>query len=112
MRVGTEHFDQYLKLRKGREAYLLDKSKAGAIGGSVSRLSPYQAKKNTTAMGLSNIKKSTQMSVLCLQSFSVFKKGKRYSIIMEPGCRMTSPVEYQFKNWVEWLDYFKRYKIK
>lgn len=112
MRVGTEYFDQYLKLKKGKEAYLLDKSKAGAIGGSISRLSPQQAKINITAMGLNNIKKPTVMHVLCLEDVAIFKKGKKYAVVMEPGCIMTAPTHYQFKNWVEWLRYFKRFKVK
>lgn len=112
MRVGTEHFDQYLRIKKGREAYLLDKSKAGAIGGSVSRLSPQQARINTTAMGLSNIKRPTEMYVLCLEDIGPFKKGKRYNITMGEGAAMLAPTKMVFKNWVEWLGYFKRYKLK
>ena len=112
MHVGTEHFDQYLRIKKGREQYLLDKAKAGAIGGSVSRLSPQQAKKNTTAMGLSNIRKPTQMYVLCLQDIKIFKAGQKYKVTMLPGARMWGPCNIQFKNWVEFLDYFSRIKIK
>ena len=112
MRVGTEHFDQYLRIKKGREAYLLDKSKAGAIGGSISRLSPQQAKKNTTAMGLSNIRKPTRMCVLCLEDIKMFKKGRKYEVWMAPGAQMIAPCTISFKNWVEFLDFFSRIKIK
>lgn len=112
MRVGTAQFDQFLKMKKGTSEYYLDKSKAGAIGGSVSRLSPQQAKINTTAMGLSNIKNPTKMYVLCLKDFSMFKAGKKYEIVMLPGAAMEQPCTYQFKNWVEFLGYFKRFKVK
>ena len=112
MRVGTEHFDQYLRIKKGRDKYLLDKSKAGTIGGSVSRLSPQQAKKNTTAMGLSNIRKPTEMYVLCLKDIMTFKQGQKYHVTMLPGAQMCGPCMIYFKNWVEFLDYFKRIKIK
>lgn len=112
MKVGTAQFDQYLRMRKGDEEYYLDKSKAGRIGGSISRLSPHQAKINTTAMGLSNIRKPTQMLVLCLEDFMLFQKGKKYTITMGPGATMTAPTNYKFKNWVEFLRYFKRYKVK
>lgn len=111
MRI-TKDFDQYLKMKKGTEKYLLDKSKAGVIGGSLSRLSPQQAKINTTAMGLSNIKKPTEMYVLCLKDIGRFKRGKKYNITMLPGAEMSYPEQIKFKNWVEWLDYFKRYKVK
>lgn len=112
MRVGTEHFDQYLKIKKGREQYLLDKSKAGAIGGSISRLSPQQARKNTQAMGLSNIKKPTTMYVLCLKDIKTFRAGQKYTIVMLPGAQMAAPCTIYFKNWVEFLDYFKRFKVQ
>lgn len=111
MRI-TKNFDQYLKMKKGTEEYLLDKSKAGTIGGSLSRLSPQQARINTTAMGLSNIRKPTVMHVLCLKDIGRFKAGKRYSVTMLPGAVMEEPEHLEFKNWVEWLGYFKRYKVK
>lgn len=111
MRI-TKDFDQYLKMKKGREEYLLDKSKAGTIGGSLSRLSPQQARINTTAMGLSNIKKPTEMYVLCLKDIKTFKAGKKYTITMLPGAQMAGPCTIYFKNWVEFLEYFKRYKVK
>lgn len=108
----TKDFDQYLKMKKGTAEYLMDKSKAGVIGGSLSRLSPQQAKKNTTAMGLSNIKKPTEMYVLCIKDIGRFKSGQKYNIKMLPGAEMFYPEKIKFKNWVEWLDYFKRYKVK
>lgn len=110
--IGTAQFDQYLRMRKGTEEYHLDKSKAGRIGGSISRLSPQQAKINTTAMGLSNIKKPTKMYVLCLEDFLSFKKGKKYDIIMNQGAVMSYPTEHTFRNWVEFLKYFKRFKVQ
>lgn len=108
----TKDLDQYLRVKKGREAYLLDKSKAGTIGGSLSRLSPQQARKNTMAMGLSNIKKPTEMYVLCLKDIKMFRVGKKYHVTMLPGAQMAGPCTIHFKNWVEFLDYFSRIKIK
>ena len=108
----TRDFDRYLKVSKTPEEYHQDKVKAAIIGGSVSRLSPQQAKINTTAMGLSNIKKPTEMYVLCLKDIGRFKRGKKYNITMLPGAEMSYPEQIKFKNWVEWLDYFKRYKVK
>lgn len=108
----TKDFDQYLRVSKGTEEYHRDKVKAAIIGGSLSRLSPQQARINTTAMGLSNIKKPTEMYVLCLKDIGRFKCGKKYNITMLPGAEMESPDHIKFKNWVEWLGYFKRYKVK
>lgn len=108
----TKDFDQYLRVSKGTEEYHRDKVKAAIIGGSISRLSPQQAKINTTAMGLSNIRKPTEMYVLCLKDIGRFKRGKKYNITMLPGAEMSYPEQIKFKNWVEWLDYFKRYKVK
>ena len=106
----TKDFDKYLYIKKGRDEYLADKVKAARIGGSVSRLSPQQARKNTMAMGLSNIRTPRKMLVLCLQDFELFERGKKYNITMAPGAIMLEPIRYEFKNWVHFLDYFKRYK--
>lgn len=110
--IGTEYFDQYLRMKQGDEEYYANKRKAAAIGGSLSRLSPQQAKINTTAMGLSNIKRPTEMHVLCLESLGRFEKGKRYKIVMGAGAEMLDPTSHKFKNWVEFLKYFKRFKTK
>lgn len=112
MKVGTEYFDQYLRMKKGREEYLLDKSKAGTIGGSLGRLSPQQAKINGTAMGLANIKRATDMYVLCIKDIKTFKRGQKYHVTMLPGAQMAGPCTIYFKNWVEFLEYFKRYKVQ
>ena len=106
----TKDFDRYLLVKKGAEEYHNDKVKAARIGGSLGRLSPQQAKKNTMAMGLSNIKQPKDMHVLCVKDIKMFKAGKQYGIVMIPGAKMTAPCVIQFKNWVEFLDYFKRYK--
>lgn len=108
----TKDFDRYLKVTKGAEEYHADKVKAAIIGGSMSRLSPQQAKINGTAMGLNNIKGATDMHVLCLKDIDMFKAGKHYDIVMLPGAVMGSPRHIEFKNWVEFLAYFKRYKVK
>ena len=108
----TKDFDRYLRVTKGAEEYHADKVKAASIGGSLSRLSPQQARKNTMAMGLSNLKHPADMAVLCIKDIDMFKAGRRYSITMLPGAIMESPRHIEFKNWVEFLDYFKRYKVK
>lgn len=106
----TKDFDKYLYIKKGRDEYHADKAKAGAVGGSISRLSPQQARKNTMAMGLSNIRAPRKMLVLCLKDLEIFERGKKYNITMMPGAIMSEPIRYEFRNWVEFLDYFKRYK--
>lgn len=108
----TKDFDRYLKVSKGTEEYHRDKVKAAIIGGSMSRLSPQQAKINGTAMGLNNIKHATDMHVLCIKDIDMFKAGKRYDIVMYPGAVMSAPRYIEFKNWVEFLAYFKRYKVQ
>ena len=106
----TKDFDRYLKVSKGAEEYHRDKVKAAIIGGSMSRLSPQQAKINGTAMGLNNIKHATDMYVLCIKDIDMFKAGQKYSITMLPGAVMSSPRHIEFKNFIEFLQYFKRYK--
>lgn len=109
MKIVGKNFDQYLRIRKGSEEYREDKAKAGRIGGSLSRLSEKQAKKNGEALGLSNLRKPTKMRVLCRKDILTFEAGKMYTITMLPGAILDSP-HYSFKNWVEFLEYFKRYK--
>ena len=106
----TKDFDRYLKVTKGTEEYHADKVKAASIGGSLSRLSPQQAKINGTAMGLNNIRSATNMHVLCIKDIDMFKAGKHYDIVMLPGAVMSAPRHIEFKNFVEFLKYFKRFK--
>lgn len=108
----TKDFDRYLKVSKGTEEYHNDKVKAAIIGGSMSRLSPQQAKINGTAMGLNNIKHATDMHVLCIKDIDMFKAGQKYNIRMFPGAIMGAPRYIEFKNWVDFLGYFKRYKVR
>lgn len=108
----TKDFDRYLKVSKGTEEYHRDKVKAAIIGGSMSRLSPQQAKINGTAMGLNNIKRATDMYVLCIKDIGRFKRGQKYNITMLPGAEMLSPEKIKFKNWVAWLGHFSRIKVK
>lgn len=112
MKIEGKNFDQYLRLRKGLEEYRSDKAKAGRIGGALGKPPLKQNKLNGQALGLSNIKKETEMTVLCIQDFRFMKAGNRYKIIVAPKATMISPVSHQFKNWVEFVTYFKRYKEK
>lgn len=107
----TKDFDRYLLVKKGAEEYHSDKVKAARIGGSISRLSPQQARKNTMAMGLSNIRTPKKMLVLCLKDVGIFKRGKKYNITVGPGAEILEPTRLQMKNWVDFLDHFSRFKV-
>lgn len=108
----TQDFDQYLRMKKGTAEYLADKSKAGRIGGYVGRNSPEHSHRAMEALGLSNIHRPKDMYVLCLKPIAGFKAGEKYHVTMGDGAKMLAPTTHQFKNWYEFLLYFKRFKNK
>lgn len=110
MKVTGKDFDAYLRLRKGTEAYHDDKVKSGRIGGTVSRNTPDHYRATGQALGLANLKRDKQMTVLCMKAVSVFRPGKKYRVTVGPGAKMKAPVEYQFTNWVEFSKHFRHFK--
>ena len=110
--VGTEHFDQYLKIKQGTEQYLDNKRKAGMIGGAISRPSIPQVKLNAEAAHLARFKSPTIIKVRCVEDFERFERGKMYDITISAGAKIISPIEHQFNSWRELLKYFRRVKVK
>lgn len=106
----SKDFDQYLRITKTPEEYREDKVKAARIGGSKGRASPEVYSRLGRAMGLSNTKTPQTLRVICLKELKNFQKGKKYTIVMTAGAKMQSPTTHQFKNWYEFLLYFKPFK--
>lgn len=113
-RVTGPEFDKVLKATQSSAVYYGNKSKAGRIGGSVSKLPHHIAVTRGEAMGLANIKNKTiEMHVLCRKDIERYKAAKHYNLVVETGDNspaIISPYEYSFKNWSEFIVYFKRIK--
>lgn len=110
--IGTEHFDQYLKIKQGEEEYYANKRKAAIIGGTISRPSIPQVKLNAEAAHLARFKSPTTIKVRCIEDFEGFRRGRMYDITISADAKIISPIEHQFKNWRELLKYFRRIKVK
>lgn len=110
MKIAGKHFDTYLRLRKGAEEYQADKVKAASIGGKLHTPNREVTSRLYAAMGLGNIKGPKKLAVLCIKEIGGYELGRKYTITVEPGARITQPYPYQFRNWYELLLHFKRFK--
>lgn len=114
-RIPGKVFDATLRFQQSESEYRANKSKAGSIGGTMSKLPKKVALRNGEALGLSNFKNKTiEMGVSCRESIGKYQAGKRYVLTIETGVNtplIVAPYEYQFKNWIEFLKYFKRYAM-
>lgn len=88
------------------------KSKAGSIGGSVSRCSLEQYRKNGIAFGYSSLKRPREVTVLCLQDYESFRAGHRYRVTLHPGAVIEKTYRYEFPSWNQLLKVFKIFKDK
>lgn len=107
-RFSGKHFDQLLYLSQGEAQYRENKSKAGAVGGSVS--SP--TKEHMNALTLYRINSKKELFCLALKDLEHYEKGKKYALIVDKGAKILSPYPVQLKNWDEFVTYFKRFKRK
>ena len=114
-KIAGKDFDFNLKLMQSSAVYYANKSKAGTIGGSVCRLKPEDASNRGEAMGLANFKNKTiDMPVYCRSAIGQYEPAKHYTLKINTGINhpeVISPYQYQFKNWIEFLKYFKRMKV-
>lgn len=108
----TKDFDLYLKTIKGTEEYLLDKSKAGTIGGSVGRNSPEHNRRLAMCMNLSKAKLPIKRFALCLRDSGPYERGKKYNIVINEGARISSPYKHQYISNYELASHWKLYKEK
>ena len=105
----TKDFDLYLKTIKGAE-YLLDKSKAGTIGGSVGRNSPEHNRRLAMCMTLSRMKLPAKRLGLCLEDSGLYQRGKKYNIVINEGAYISSPYKHQYISNYELTKHWKLYK--
>lgn len=108
----TKDFDTYLKTIKGTDEYLSDKSKAGAIGGSVGRNTPEHNRRLAYCMQLANMNKPAKKLALCLEDIGHYERGKKYNITIDEGPRITSPYPCVFESNYQFVQHFKLYREK
>ena len=108
----TKDFDLYLKTIKGADEYLLDKSKAGTIGGSVGRNSPEHNRRLAVCMQISNMKLPSKRLALCLDSHGNYERGKKYTIVINEGACISSPYRHKYISNYELASHWKIFKEK
>lgn len=99
------HYDQYLRITKGKDAYHFDKVKAGAIGGSVSKPNRAVCKRNAKGASYHRLKRPVARYFLCLQDIDKYQVGKTYRIVVG------GPIPFGLKSWSEFLTYFSERKV-
>lgn len=99
------HYDQYLRITKGKDAYHDDKVKAGAIGGSVSKPNRAVCKRNAKGASYHRLKQPVARHFLCLKDIDKYKAGKNYEIVVG------GPIPFGLKSWSEFLTYFSERKV-
>lgn len=102
-----QHYDLYLRVTKGREEYHLDKVKAGAIGGSISKPNRLVCKRNMKGASYHRIKKPTERLFLCIKPIDKYQVGKIYGFTVGGG----TEVPFGLKSWSEFLTYFSERKV-
>lgn len=104
-----------LKMTQPSEVYYANKRKAAAMGGAAGKPNPAVIARTGEAMGLSHLKnKVVDMQVLCRENVGRYMAPRHYAIKVDTGInhpKIIAPYEYQFKNWYEFLMYFKRMKV-
>lgn len=99
------HYDQYLRITKGAEAYHWDKVKAGAMGGATSKPNRLACKRNAKGASYARLKTPVVRSFLCLKTIDKYKQGGTYEI------RVGGPIPFGLKSWSEFLTYFSERKV-
>lgn len=108
----TKDIDLYLRATKTTEAYLLDKSKAGTIGGSVGRNSPEHNRRLAVSMHLHRMKKPARRLALCLEDCGFYERGKKYNITIAEDTYISAPYPQRFGSKYEFASTFKLYRNK
>lgn len=103
--MAISHYDQYLRIMKGAEAYRLDKVKAGAIGGATSKPNIAVCKRNGKGASYHLLKHPVVRPFLCLRSIDKYERGKTYEI------EIGGPIPFGLKSWTEFLTYFSERKV-
>lgn len=99
------HYDQYLRITKGSDAYHADKVKAGAMGGATSRPNIAVCKRNAKGASYHRLKQPVVRSFLCLKDIDKYQRGKNYEIAVG------GPIPFGLKSWSEFLTYFSERKV-
>lgn len=103
--MAIPHYDEYLRITKGREAYHLDKVKAGAIGGATSKPNRTVCKRNAKGASYHLLKKPVVRTFVCLKDIDIYQQGRKYNLIVG------GPIPFGLKSWSEFLTYFKELKV-
>lgn len=103
--MAIAHYDQYLRITKGADAYHDDKVKAGAMGGAISKPNIAACKRNAKGASYHRLKHPVVRTFLCIQSIDKYQRGKDYKI--EVG----GPIPFGLKSWSEFLTYFSERKV-
>ena len=99
------HYDQYLRITKGKEAYHLDKVKAGAMGGAVSKPNRLACKRNAKGASYSRLKTPVERDFLCIKDIERYRQGRMYKLTVG------GPIPFGLKSWSEFLTYFSERKV-
>lgn len=99
------HYDQYLRITKGKDAYHFDKVKAGAMGGAVSKPNIAACKRNGKGASYHRLKQPVARHFLCLKDIDKYQAGKNYEIVVG------GPIPFGLKSWSEFLTYFSERKV-
>lgn len=103
--MAIQHYDLYLKVTKGADAYHWDKVKAGAIGGSMSKPNIAACKRNMKGASYHRLKHPVERYFLCLKDIDIYKQGRTYSLTVG------GPIPFGLKSWSEFLTYFSERKV-
>lgn len=102
-----QHYDLYLRVTKGAEAYHLDKVKAGAIGGSISKPNRAACKRNAKGASYHRLKKTEPRQFICIKQIDGYLPGKYYEFTVGGDAR----IPFNLKSWSEFLTYFSERKV-
>lgn len=103
--MAISHYDEYLRITKGREAYHWDKVKAGAIGGATSKPNIAACKRNMKGASYHRLKHPVERYFLCLKDIDIYKQGRTYNLTVG------GPIPFGLKSWSEFLTYFSERKV-
>ena len=105
--MAISHYDQYLRITKGKDAYHADKVKAGAIGGATSKPNRAVCKRNMKGASYHRIKTPVERSFICIKEIDRYQTGKVYEFTVGGG----TPIPFGLKSWSEFLSYFSERKV-
>lgn len=99
------HYDQYLRITKGADAYHADKVKAGAMGGAVSKPNRAVCKRNAKGASYHLLKKPVERTFVCIKNIDTYRQGRTYKLTVG------GPIPFGLKSWSEFLTYFSERKV-